>query len=77
MNPTKETRWLCEHSKVLEKFSGKCVVFNIMEGVVSDGESTEKFLWGIKKMKPQGKPFLFHVPSKDELTTPMPVIRSS
>ncbi len=64
MNLIKETRWLCEHARLLEKFSGQNVMFNTQDGLLTD------------KKKSSEAPFLFHVPSRDELTSPVPVIRS-
>ncbi len=65
MNLTKETQWLCEHARTLEKFSGQCVVFTTKDGLVSG------------KKKSNETPFLFHVPSKDELNSPVPLIQPS
>lgn len=63
MDMIKETQWLCEHARILEKFSGQCVVFNTKEGIVSG------------KKRSSETPFLFHVPSKDELISPFPFVR--
>lgn len=63
MQLTKETQWLCEHAKTLEKFSGQCVTFTAEEGIM------------LGKKKSSETPFLFHVPSKDELLAPAPFIR--
>ena len=76
MNLTKETKWMCEHASALEKFSGKMVMFNVPEGVVSKGSTLDQVLHSAKKKKYDEQPFLFHVPSKDELQSPVPVIRT-
>jgi len=59
--------WLCENARKLEKFSGRWVMFNLKEGVVSSGESLERMFKLVKKHKKFRKPFIFHVPTKDEL----------
>lgn len=64
---TKETKWLCEHSRALERFSGKWVVFSAKEGMVAQSASLNKIIKVTSKFKKAGKPFVFHVPSKDEL----------
>ena len=76
MNPTKETKWLCENSRALEKFSGKLVMFSVMKGVLYEGASLDSMMRANKKIKLHNKPFVFHVPSKSELDSPVPIIRS-
>ncbi len=77
MELTKEIKWLCENARSLEKFSGQWVMFSTREGVVSNGPSLQKVLNASKKMKPSEKPFVFHVPSKEELGSPVLVAKFS
>ena len=63
MRIQKETQWLCDHAKDLEKFSGKWVAFSLKGGVVAKGRSADQVLKESKK-KNEKDPFLFHVPSK-------------
>jgi len=67
MKIKKELKWLCEHSKQLEQFSGNWVMFSINEGVVSQGRSLERIIKEAKEKKSVIQPFVLHVPSKDEL----------
>lgn len=62
-------KWLCENAGALEKFSGRWVIFSCEKGVVGSGASLPKALKSCPK--PAGKPFVFHVPSKKELDTPV------
>ena len=71
MSLTKETKWLCEHAKVLEKYSGQWILFDIQEGVLSSGPSIDHLMAHPKKVKGKKEPFIFHVPSKDDLLSPL------
>lgn len=73
MSLTKETKWLCEHAKILEKYSGKWILFNLHEGVLCSGGSVDQVMAQQPvKGKSHKDPFIFHVPSKDELESPLP-----
>lgn len=65
-----ETKWLCEHAQQLERFSGQWVVFNVNEGVVESGFSLKQILKSSRVAKKTEKPFVFHVPSREELAQP-------
>ncbi len=67
MTRKKEIFWLCENAGKLEKFAGQWVVFDAKEGLVSCEKSLGRLLKMVKKQKKVKKPFLFHVPSKDDL----------
>lgn len=69
MSQKNETRWLCENAGALEKFPGQWIVFSVREGIVEKGDSLDKVLRGTKKCKNGARPFLFHVPSKEELVS--------
>ncbi len=70
-----ETRWLCEHARSLERYSGQWVMFSVSEGVVSNNGSLQKVLRSARKLTVDKKPFVFHVPSRDELISPHPPVR--
>lgn len=70
MGLPKETRWLCEHASSLEKFSGKWIAFSVERGVVSDGKTLAMVMRKMRAQQAIRKPFVFHVPSKDELQSP-------
>ena len=70
-----ETIWLCEHARALEKFSGRWVKFNVEEGLVCSGDTLNQVLSDSHKKKSHFKPFVFHVPSKDELSHPLPLVK--
>lgn len=70
-----ETKWLCEHARSLEKYSGKWVAFRVEDGVIKSGESLEKILSTTRKSGAHENPFVFHVPSKRELIAPLIVPR--
>lgn len=69
MDVCKETKWLCENAKTLEKFAGQWVSFTAHDGIVSTNLSFDR----LKKIKPSA--FVFHVPSKEELGSPLPVAK--
>lgn len=73
MNICKETKWLCENAKSLEKYSGQWVVFSANEGIVDRAGSLSAVLKSFRHMKSKSAPFLFHVPSQEELISPLPV----
>jgi hypothetical protein len=77
MEVKEETKWLCEHAKSLEKFSGQWVVFSPEEGLVGSGGSLIKVLKNARRLPNQKKPFVLHVPSKQELNTPFAVPKKS
>ncbi len=62
-----DVKWFCENAHSLEKFSGRCVVFHPENGVVKVLTSL------LTKNDSREKPFLFHVPSKKELDSPVVV----
>jgi len=70
MKIQKETQWLCDHAKDLEKFSGKWVAFSVKGGIVAKGRTVDQVLKKTKEKK-ETDPFLFHVPSKKELERPI------
>lgn len=63
---TKETKWLCEHARALERYSGKWILFNVRSGMVAKGASLQKVLKSSSSRSSE-KPFVFHVPSKKDL----------
>ncbi|MBV9080396.1 MAG: hypothetical protein JO102_04670 [Elusimicrobia bacterium] len=75
MEIRKETKWLCENARALERFSGKWVMFSAMEGLVRNDESLKRLMRAARKIRLSEKPFVFHVPSKDELAQPLPGAR--
>lgn len=75
MEIKEETKWLCEHARSLEKFSGKWVMFSVNEGIVNSGFSLDKILKSSRKIDRGDRPFVLHVPSKKELTSPFVVAR--
>jgi hypothetical protein len=76
MDIKEETKWLCENAKGLEKFAGQWVMFSVKEGVVSCDSSLKKvFKKTTAKIRSSKEPFVFHVPSKQDLLFPLPIIR--
>lgn len=75
MRCTKGLRWLCQNSKTLERFSGQWVMFSTDEGIVSNGESLQRVLKAAGRHKMKDRPFVFHVPSKEELNPPLTVFK--
>lgn len=73
MNICKETKWLCENAKSLEKYSGQWVVFSAGAGLLSCSDTLPPALKSVRHTKSSSNPFLFHVPSKAELVSPLPV----
>ena len=71
----KETKWLCENAKTLEKFAGQWVMFCASEGLLGNGESFPTVFRSFhqKKSKSASVPFIFHVPLKEELVASLPV----
>ncbi len=67
--------WLCENARRLEQFAGQWVMFNTREGVVSRGESLQAVMKACRRHKMKQDPFIFHVPSKDELSSPIPACK--
>ncbi len=61
-----EIFWLCENSGKLEKYAGQWIMFDAKEDLVSCEKSLDRLLKIIKQKKMK-KPFVFHVPTKDEL----------
>lgn len=72
MELCKETKWLCENAKRLEKFAGQWVSFSANEGLVGSGSSLDHALKNSRNKHFRTAPFVFHVPSKEELTAPLP-----
>lgn len=70
-----ETRWLCENSRSLERFSGQWVVFSVEEGVVQKGESLDHVLKSARRTKMKERSFVLHIPSKGELISPLLVAK--
>jgi hypothetical protein len=77
MNQKKETEWLCQNAQSLEQFAGQWVVFSVHEGLVSRGEKLQSVLSAAKKRHLHKTPFVFHVPSRNELGCPHPLIKPS
>lgn len=74
MDICKETKWLCENAKSLEKFSGRWVVFSSHDGLMRSCDSVATAIKSVRPSKSKISPFLFHVPSKEELVSPFPVV---
>ncbi len=69
MNICKETKWLCENARALEKFAGQLVAFSATRGIIGRGKSFESiFKTSLPK---KSAPFVFHVPSKKDLASPI------
>jgi hypothetical protein len=66
-----ETKWLCENARDLERYSGQWVMFTTMQGVVRKNDSLTRLLKESKNEPMREKPFVFHVPSKQELAAPL------
>jgi hypothetical protein len=75
MEIRKETKWLCENAHALERFSGKWVMFSALEGIMKKDESLTRLLRSAQALHVTDKPFIFHVPSKRELSSPLPSAR--
>ncbi len=60
-----ETKWLCENAKVLEKYSGQVVTLDVRQNLITPLAREKAVL--TKDV------FVFHVPSKHELSLPLPV----
>ncbi len=73
MDICKETKWLCENAKSLEKFAGQWVVFSSTRGLVGKAGTLNNALRSFRQAKSKSAPFLFHVPSKEELVSPLSV----
>jgi hypothetical protein len=71
MELKRETKWFCAHSKTLERFSGQWVLFNATQGLVGSGASLHKILHSARRQPARRAPFVFHVPSKKELSRPV------
>ena len=72
MKMRRESRWICENAQRLEeKYAGRWVIFNANEGVVSSGPDLGSILKAAKRSR-AAVPFVFHVPSRDELSAPLP-----
>lgn len=70
MEIRKETKWLCENARALERFAGQWVVFDTTKGLVNKGDSLMRLLRDASKPPVKDPPFVFHVPSKTELDAP-------
>jgi len=68
MDMRQETRWLCENARALERFSGKWVLFCPDTGFVNKGASLSRLLRSAATTQVTDRPFVFHVPSKRELS---------
>ena len=66
-----ETKWLCENARALERFSGKWVMFTVMEGLLKKDASLTRLLRESGNKPGNDRPFVFHVPSKQELAAPV------
>jgi hypothetical protein len=73
MEIRKETKWLCENARALERFSGQWVLFNA-DGLVKKDGSLSRLLRAAETQV-TAKPFVLHVPSKRELENPLPASR--
>ncbi len=60
-----ELQWLSEHSKEVEKYSGKWIVFTAKHGIVASATSA-KDAFNASKTKGIKSPSIFKVPRKDE-----------
>jgi hypothetical protein len=62
---------------MLEQYAGKCVLFKPGQGVLCETTSIsmDVLIKESAKIKIKGKPFVFHVPSKEELGSPIPVLK--
>ena len=71
MDICKQTKWLCENTRRLERFAGSWVAFSPEKNRVHAGpfKQVMRFCHG----KRTQIPFLFHVPSKTDLRTPLPI----
>ena len=74
MEIRKETKWLCENAHALERYSGQWILFNA-DGLVKKDESLSRLLRSAGAAPVSAKPFVFHVPSKRELSSPLPAAR--
>ena len=72
MKIQKATKWLCENASRLERFAGQWVLFSVHEGLVSKGESLPLVMRSARRKRVLKRPFVFHVPSRDELKNPFP-----
>ena len=70
MQLKKETKWLCENAKSLERFSGQWILFDPSEGLVGKGASLNRLLRNLRR-RAAGKRFVFHVPSRRDLARPL------
>ncbi len=78
MRLTKECKWFCEHASQLEKFSGEWVMFRVEEGIVCHGPTLNSVMNTVRKMKRNlTKPYIFHVPSREELSVPMSPVKTT
>lgn len=64
-----EVKWFCEHAHSLEKFSGQCVVFHPHHDRIDVLKTT------LSSRDHQEKKYVFHVPSKKELSSPLLIAR--
>jgi hypothetical protein len=72
MNIRPENKWLCENARALERFSGKWVMFSVLDGIVKDDPSLSRLMRAARKLPAHERPFVFHVPSKRDLSAPLP-----
>ncbi len=74
MEIRKETKWLCENAHALERFSGKWVMFDVTGGVVKKDDSLMRLLRTTDRRAVE-RPYVLHVPSKKDLSVPLPGTR--
>ena len=72
-----DTESLCEMAGALERFAGQCVVMNPGKRVICGSFSMDVLSRETHKSKWKGKPFVFHVPSKEEVGSPIPVLKKT
>ena len=63
----KECEWLCENAKSLETYSGKWVLFLPDQGIVGCAQTFKKAVAQANKSRCREKPFLFHVPTPEDV----------
>ncbi len=61
----KELNWLSEHSKEIEKYSGKWIAI-LGEQILATGDSVRSVMRDVKKKHIKGLPLVTKVPRKDE-----------
>jgi hypothetical protein len=71
MSLIKEAKWMCENSKSLERYAGRWVAFLPEQGIVGCAASLSKALAKAARLKDRKQPFVFHVPTLEELRFPL------